>query len=102
MLYSFLDITKKIEKTENEIMVKVIVCISSSCQLKGSRQVVEELQEIINSNGMQDKVELAGAFCMGECGGEGISAKVNEKFYSIKPNAVGEFFDNIIATAVTA
>ena len=49
-------------------MVKVTVCIGSSCHLKGSRQVVEELQYLINKNELEDKVELSGTFCMGKCG----------------------------------
>ena len=31
-------------------MVKVTVCIGSSCHIKGSRQVVEELQYLIKQN----------------------------------------------------
>ena len=45
--------------------MKVTVCIGSSCHIKGSRQVVEQLQELIAKNDLGDKVELAGAFCMG-------------------------------------
>ena len=48
-------------------MVKVTVCIGSSCHLKGSRQVVEELQYLINKNNLGDRVELSGTFCMGKC-----------------------------------
>ena len=32
-------------------MIKVIVCIGSSCHIKGSRQVVEGLQYLINEHG---------------------------------------------------
>ena len=38
--------------------MKVTVCIGSSCHIKGSRQVVEELQYLIAQNGLKDKVEL--------------------------------------------
>ena len=38
--------------------MKVTVCIGSSCHIKGSRQVVEGLQYLINKNGLGDKVEL--------------------------------------------
>ena len=47
--------------------MKVIVCIGSSCHIKGSRQVVEELQYLIAQNNLGDKVELGGTFCMGKC-----------------------------------
>ena len=44
--------------------MKVTVCIGSSCHIKGSRQVVEQLQELIAKEGLQDQVELGGTFCM--------------------------------------
>ncbi|MBD8959123.1 MAG: (2Fe-2S) ferredoxin domain-containing protein, partial [Clostridiales bacterium] len=45
--------------------MKVTVCIGSSCHLKGSREVVEKLQNLINDNDLKDKVTLSGKFCMG-------------------------------------
>ena len=36
--------------------MKVTVCIGSSCHIKGSRQVVERLQELIAANHLGDKV----------------------------------------------
>ena len=46
--------------------MKVTVCIGSSCHIKGSRKVVEKLQSLISENGLSDKVELSGSFCMGK------------------------------------
>ena len=48
-------------------MIKVTVCIGSSCHIKGSRQVVEQLQYLIAKNNLGDEVELNGTFCMGKC-----------------------------------
>ena len=48
---------------ENTAM-KITVCIGSSCHIKGSRQVVEQLQQLISENNLKDRVELAGTFCM--------------------------------------
>ena len=48
-------------------MVKITVCIGSSCHIKGSRQVVEQLQYLISEHDVGDKVELSGTFCMGQC-----------------------------------
>ena len=38
--------------------MKITICIGSSCHLKGSRQIIEKLQQLINDNGLQDKVDL--------------------------------------------
>ena len=72
-------------------MLKITVCIGSSCHIKGSRQVVEKLQTLIAENGVADKVELGGTFCMGKCQ-QGVCVTVNDEFYSVTPDSVGEFF----------
>lgn len=72
-------------------MMKVTVCIGSSCHIKGSRQVVEGLQSLIAENGLKDKVELGGVFCMGKCQ-EGVCVTVNDEFFSVSPETVTDFF----------
>ena len=47
--------------------MKVTVCIGSSCHIKGSRLVVEQIQNLIRENNLDGKVELAGTFCLGQC-----------------------------------
>lgn len=77
--------------------MKVTVCIGSSCHIKGSRQVVEQLQYLIHENGLGDNVELAGTFCMGKCQ-QGVCVTVDDEFYSVSPETVKDFFaDNILA-----
>lgn len=71
--------------------MKVTVCIGSSCHIKGSRQVVEQLQYWIHEAGVGDKVELAGTFCMGKCQ-QGVCVTVDDAFYSVTPDTVEEFF----------
>ena len=73
-------------------MIKITVCIGSSCHIKGSRQVVEQLQYLIAKNNLNDKVELSGTFCMGKCQ-NGVCVKVNDQYYSITPDQVNEIFE---------
>lgn len=79
--------------------MKVTICIGSSCHIKGSRQVVEKLQELINENNLGDKVELGGTFCLGKCQ-QGVCVTVDEEFHSVTPENVNEFFKNEIAAKV--
>ena len=72
-------------------MLKITVCIGSSCHIKGSRQVVEQLQYLIAENNLGEKVELGGTFCMGKCQ-QGVCVTVNDNFYSVTPESVGDFF----------
>ena len=72
-------------------MLKITVCIGSSCHIKGSRQVVEQLQYLIAENKLGEKVELGGTFCMGKCQ-QGVCVTVNDEFYSVTPESVEDFF----------
>ncbi len=71
--------------------MKITVCIGSSCHIKGSRPVVEQIQNLINQHGLSDKVELGGTFCMGRCQ-EGVCVTVDDRFCSVTPDTVEEFF----------
>ena len=80
-------------------MLKITVCIGSSCHIKGSRQVVEQLQYLIAEKKIGDKVELGGTFCMGKCQ-QGVCVTVNDTFHSVTPDTVEEFFEKEILAKV--
>ncbi len=80
-------------------MLKITVCIGSSCHIKGSRSVVEQLQALIAEKDLGEKVELGGTFCMGQCQ-QGVCVTVNDAFYSVTPDTVGEFFANAVLAKV--
>lgn len=79
--------------------MKVTICIGSSCHLKGSRQIVEQLQYLVKENGLEDKVELGGTFCMGNCV-NGVNVTVDEKQHSLSPDNTKEFFEKEILAKV--
>ncbi len=79
--------------------MKITVCIGSSCHIKGSRQVVGELQRLIKENDLGDRVELGGTFCMGKCQ-QGVCVTVDEVFHSVTPETVEEFFSNEVMAKV--
>ena len=79
--------------------MKVIICIGSSCHLKGSRQVVEKLQALVKENHLEDKVELGGTFCMGDCV-NGVNVTVDGEKHSVSPDTTEEFFQNKILAKV--
>lgn len=72
-------------------MMKITICIGSSCHLKGSREVVEGLQKMIAHDGLKDKIELAGTFCLGKCQ-TGVNVLVDDERYSVSPDTVEEFY----------
>ncbi len=71
--------------------MKVVVCIGSSCHIKGSRNVVERLQTLIAEENLGDKVELGGTFCMGQCQA-GVCVSVDDEVHSVTAETVDEFF----------
>lgn len=79
--------------------MKITVCIGSSCHIKGSRQVVEQLQYLISENKLGDKVELGGTFCMGKCQ-QGVGVTVDDTFHSVTPDTVDEFFNKEVLAKV--
>ena len=79
--------------------MKVIICIGSSCHLKGSRQVVEKLQALVTENHLEDKGELGGTFCMGDCV-NGVNVTVDGEKHSVSPDTTEEFFQKEILAKV--
>ena len=84
---------------KDSFIMKLTVCIGSSCHIKGSRQVVEQLQRLINENNVADKVTLSGAFCMGKCQ-QGVCVTLDNNFHSVTPANVEEFFKNEVMAKV--
>ena len=79
--------------------MKVTVCIGSSCHIKGSRQVVEQLQYLINENNLGDKVELGGTFCLGNCQ-KGVCVTIDDELFSVTPETTKDFFEENIKARV--
>ena len=81
--------------------MKVTICIGSSCHLKGSRQVVEQLQRLITEHGLADKVSLAGSFCLEQCQ-KGVCVTVDGQFFSVSPETVNDIFVEQIHNPLSA
>jgi NADH:ubiquinone oxidoreductase subunit E len=62
-------------------MITVTVCVGSSCHIKGAREMITRFSEFLTKEGLQEKVELKGSFCMERCG-EGINWEINDKIES--------------------
>lgn len=75
-------------------MVIIQVCVGSACHLKGSYDVIKSIQKLIEVHNLTKKVELKGAFCLGQCT-EGVSVKINEEdnIFSVNETNVEEFFE---------
>jgi NADH:ubiquinone oxidoreductase subunit E len=73
-------------------MVTVIICVGSSCYVRGSDRVAEILEQLIVQECLQDRVELQGAFCMEHCS-MGVSVRVGDEVHcSVLPEDAAAFF----------
>ncbi|WP_294562493.1 (2Fe-2S) ferredoxin domain-containing protein [uncultured Traorella sp.] len=59
-------------------MHTIEICVGSSCFVKGSNELVEKLKKYLEENHLEDKVQLKGAFCMGQCA-KGLGVRVDGK-----------------------
>ncbi len=74
--------------------IELAICVGSSCHLKGSRPLIDALKEELTKRGLLDKVELKAAFCLGQCGHDGVSVKVGEKIIpGLTPEKVSSFLE---------
>jgi len=62
-------------------MMTVTVCVGSSCHVKGARDIIARFNDFLTKQGLAEKVELKGTFCMERCG-EGINWKIDEEIFS--------------------
>ncbi len=59
-------------------MLNVEICIGSACYVKGSSQVVNDLNSLIKEKGWEDKIAVKGSFCMKACQNHiGLGIRIN-------------------------
>ena len=71
----------------------ITVCIGSSCHLKGSHDLVKIFERLIALNRLQEKIELKGSFCMGECTSNGVCVSMNGERFKVTPADAEAFFN---------
>ena len=76
-------------------MVELNVCIGSSCHLKGSYNVIQTVQQLVESRNLHDKVEVRAQFCMKQCQ-KGVSVAIGDEVYSVSPENAKSFFETTV------
>lgn len=79
--------------------MEITICIGSSCHLRGSREIIGKLEKLVKENSLNDKVELKGSFCMGQCQ-KGVCVTVDGVLHSLTPEKTEEFFNSSILGVV--
>lgn len=81
-------------------MVNVSICVGSACHMKGSRDVIAKLKELVKDHELEGKVLLNGSFCTGNCQ-YAVCVVVDDTLYSVRPETTEEFFNNEILSRVS-
>lgn len=83
-------------------MYPLEVCVGSSCHLKGSYAVINELKRLIMEHSLENRVELKGCFCLGKCK-DGVSMRLNGEIYTaITITNVKAFFETEVIPQINA
>ncbi|SHH43604.1 (2Fe-2S) ferredoxin domain-containing protein [Clostridium grantii] len=81
-------------------MTNISVCVGSACHIKGSYNVINTFQQLIEENNLSDKVELKAIFCLGHCT-EGVSVKIDEsQVHSVSSSTARKFFQTEVLPKV--
>ncbi len=81
-------------------MLNVSICVGSACHMKGSKEVIAKLKELINAHGLQGRVLLNGSFCTGNCE-YAVCVVIDDTVFSVRPETTEEFFNNEILPRVS-
>ena len=87
---------------ENRCIMIVQVCIGSSCNLKGSHDIVDLMKAAVEEHNLSDEVVLAGSFCCGMCSNNGVTIVIDdEKTSGVTKENFKEFFKTNILDKVS-
>ena len=82
--------------------MKINICIGSACHLKGSYNIINTFQQMVEEYHLSDRVEVNAAFCFGRCA-EAVSVKIDEgEVQSVSGATAREFFMKNILPCVAA
>jgi len=82
--------------------MKISVCIGSACHLKGSYNVINALQQLVEEYRLAGSVEVYASFCLGHCA-QAVSVRIDDRaVQSVSSATVREFFEKNVLPEVGA
>jgi len=76
-------------------MLEVNICIGSACHIKGSYNVLQSFQQLIEENKLHERCTLKAKFCMKNCQ-NGVSVSIGDEVFSVRPETAREFFKDSV------
>jgi NADH:ubiquinone oxidoreductase 24 kD subunit len=78
-------------------MLELNVCIGSSCHIKGSYNLIQTFQQMMEEEQLHDKIEMRAQFCMKRCQCA-VSVSIGDEVFSVAPEDGREFFRSTVIT----
>ena len=80
-------------------MIELNVCIGSSCHLKGSYNIIQTFQQLIEESALHDRIETKARFCAKQCR-QGVSVSIGDDIFSVSPETAREFFRALVESQI--
>jgi NADH:ubiquinone oxidoreductase subunit E len=58
--------------------MNIYVCVGSACHIKGSYNIINELQQLIDEKKLGEEVTVKAALCLGKCT-SAVSVRIDEE-----------------------
>ncbi len=81
-------------------MKEISVCIGTSCHLKGSYNIIQTFQQLIEEKNLHDRINLKASFCMKTCSKSSVTVKIDGKRYNISAQSAFDFFNDKILPSI--
>jgi NADH:ubiquinone oxidoreductase subunit E len=73
-------------------MFELCVCIGSSCHIKGSYNVIQTFQQLIEEESLHEKIDFKSSFCQKQCQHAGVAVTVDGTAHQVTADKAREFF----------
>lgn len=75
--------------------MSIYVCVGSACHLKGSYNIINELQQLIEEKQLGEKVTVKAALCLGKCT-KAVSVRIDDsEIISLSVENVRPYFEKL-------
>lgn len=68
------------EQKKKQNKIEIAICMGSACFARGNKNIIENVKQFVQENNLQDRFELKGELCTGECD-KGPNAKIDGNIY---------------------
>ncbi|HBE76666.1 MAG TPA: NADH-quinone oxidoreductase subunit F [Firmicutes bacterium] len=80
-------------------MMELQICIGSSCHVKGSYNIINIFQHLIEEYSLHDKIDLQASFCMKQCRHH-VSVAIDGEWHSVSPETASQFFQTTVMAKI--